>query len=294
MNYKRTTGEVAFDVFNYLLMLFIIMVMTLPFINQIALAFSNNTAVLAGEVSLIPRNFTLAAFHYTFADPRFFLSFRNSVYFTAVAVLLQVSATTIFSYPLSMPHLKGRKIIMTALIFSMLFGTGGLIAEFLNIRRFGLIDSYWALWLPGMVNVWNIIIMKSFLQRMPDELIESAEIDGASHFRIFLQIVVPLSKAPIATISLFVAVSAWNTFFSALVYINSRELLLLAVYLMEVLTGRTTPVGPEMDTVFFNDPVTPFSIRAATLLASTVPIVLVYPFLQKYFVKGMLIGAIKG
>ena len=294
MTYKRTRGEIVFDVFNNLFMLFIVVIMLFPFVNQFALSFSDNTAVLAGRVSLIPVNFTLEAYYHSFADPRFLLSLRNSVFVTVVSVLLSVSATAVFAYPLSMPQFKGRRIIMTILIFSMLFGTGGLIPEFLNMRRFGLIDTYWALWLPGMINIWNLIIMKSFLQRMPEGLIESAEIDGASHIRTFLQIVVPLAKAPLATISLFVAVGSWNSFFAPLVYINSSDRLLLAVYLREVVTGIAAPTGPAADRIFFAEPVSPFSIRAATLMASTIPIVMVYPFLQKYFVKGMLIGAIKG
>lgn len=295
MRALRTKGEIVFDLLNNTLMGCILLAMLYPFASQIALSFSSNDAVLLGKVSLWPVGFSLQAYQEVLLDKRFIKAFSNTLIFTFFGVFMQVFMVTLFAYPLSKKKLRGRNTIMSILVFSMIFGTGGLIPNYLLMKSLNLINSFWALWLPGMVNIWYLIILKNFFQRIPESLEESAQIDGARPTKIFLQIIIPLSLPSIAAIGLFLAVGLWNTFFNALIYLSASDKRLLQVHLNDILQAFIQSVGPDGESRSVDpNSIARETMKAATLMCTTIPIVCVYPFLQKYFVKGVMVGAIKG
>ena len=295
---RKTKGEIVFDTCNNIFMFFIIIAMTYPFLNQIAISLSDNTSVLAGKVSIWPRGFNLDAYRKLVLDSRFFMVMKNTVWYTILNSVFSMLIMTVFAYPLSKKHLKGRQVIMTLMVFSMMFGTGGLIPNYLVIKNLGLVDNYWGLILPSAFNIWNIIILKNFFQQIPGEIEESALIDGASNLKIFALIMLPLSLPSLAAITLFTAVAAWNTFMNALIYINDPNKKLLQVYLNDVLQANTVPTESANSSMIMADAakstVNSDTLKAATLMCATLPILLVYPFVQKYFMAGLMVGSVKG
>lgn len=291
---KRITGGRLFDISNHIFMILLILAMLYPFLNTVAVSFSGYFPVVAGEVLLWPVDFQIQSYQNVFGDPRFQLALRNTVIVTIGGTLIPTSMTMIFAYGLSKRALKGRNMIMKILIFLMLFGGGGFIPTYLLMKELHLINTFWALWLPSAISVWNTIIFKSFFQQLPQALEESAEIDGASAMRTLIWIVVPTSMPVIAAIALFNAVGAWNTFFNGLVYLSDKKMILLQVFLRDVVQSLETPMARgEIEVVNRND-IASDSVKAATIVCSTLPILFVYPFLQKYFVKGIMLGSIKG
>ena len=295
---RKTKGEIVFDTCNNIFMFFIIIAMTYPFLNQIAISLSDNTSVLAGKVSIWPRGFNLDAYRKLVLDSRFFMVMKNTIWYTILNSVFSMLIMTVFAYPLSKKHLKGRQVIMTLMVFSMMFGTGGLIPNYLVIKNLGLVDNYWGLILPSAFNIWNIIILKNFFQQIPVEIEESALIDGASNLKIFALIMLPLSLPSLAAITLFTAVAAWNTFMNALIYINDPNKKLLQVYLNDVLQANTVPTESANSSMIMADAakntVNSDTLKAATLMCATLPILLVYPFVQKYFMAGLMVGSVKG
>lgn len=295
---RKTKGEIVFDICNNIFMFFIIIAMTYPFLNQIAISLSDNTSVLAGKVSIWPRGFNLDAYRKLVLDSRFFMVMKNTIWYTILNSVFSMLIMTVFAYPLSKKHLKGRQVIMTLMVFSMMFGTGGLIPNYLVIKNLGLVDNYWGLILPSAFNIWNIIILKNFFQQIPGEIEESALIDGASNLKIFALIMLPLSLPSLAAITLFTAVAAWNTFMNALIYINDPNKKLLQVYLNDVLQANTVPTESANSSMIMADAakstVNSDTLKAATLMCATLPILLVYPFVQKYFMAGLMVGSVKG
>ena len=295
---RKTKGEIVFDTCNNIFVFFIIIAMTYPFLNQIAISLSDNTSVLAGKVSIWPRGFNLDAYRKLVLDSRFFMVMKNTIWYTILNSVFSMLIMTVFAYPLSKKHLKGRQVIMTLMVFSMMFGTGGLIPNYLVIKNLGLVDNYWGLILPSAFNIWNIIILKNFFQQIPGEIEESALIDGASNLKIFALIMLPLSLPSLAAITLFTAVAAWNTFMNALIYINDPNKKLLQVYLNDVLQANTVPTESANSSMIMADAakstVNSDTLKAATLMCATLPILLVYPFVQKYFMAGLMVGSVKG
>mgnify|MGYP004492427727 FL=1 len=295
---RKTKGEIVFDTCNNIFMFFIIIAMTYPFLNQIAISLSDNTSVLAGKVSIWPRGFNLDAYRKLVLDSRFFMVMKNTIWYTILNSVFSMLIMTVFAYPLSKKYLKGRQVIMTLMVFSMMFGTGGLIPNYLVIKNLGLVDNYWGLILPSAFNIWNIIILKNFFQQIPGEIEESALIDGASNLKIFALIMLPLSLPSLAAITLFTAVAAWNTFMNALIYINDPNKKLLQVYLNDVLQANTVPTESANSSMIMADAakstVNSDTLKAATLMCATLPILLVYPFVQKYFMAGLMVGSVKG
>ncbi|MBP3361403.1 MAG: carbohydrate ABC transporter permease [Clostridia bacterium] len=294
---RKTKGEIVFDIFNNFLMLLVIVVMLYPFLNQIAISLSDNAAVMSGRVSVYPVGFTAKAYKDVMTDARFLKSFGNTVYFTIICTLFQVAFMAMYAYPLSKKYLKGNGIWMGLMVFSMMFGTGGLIPNYMLIKNLRLVNTYTALILPGAMNIWNIIVLKNFYRQIPDSIEESAMVDGANHFTTFIRIILPLSLPSLAAITLFTAVGAWNQFFGALIYITNPEKKLLQVYLRDILQAVIVPndsanaVNIVADTT---EQVNSESMKAATLMCSTIPILIVYPFVQKYFISGMMVGSVKG
>lgn len=296
---RKTKGEITFDILNNIFMFFIIIAMVYPFLNQIAISLSDNTSVLAGKVTIWPIGFNTDAYRKLVLDSRFFMVMKNTIWYTVLNTVVSMFVMTVYAYPLSKKHLKGRQTLMTIMVFSMMFGTGGLIPNYLVVKNLGLVDSYWGLILPSAFNIWNIIILKNFFQQIPGEIEESALIDGASNIKIFIQIMLPLSLPSLAAITLFTAVAAWNTFFNALIYINSPNKKLLQVYLNDILQANTSPTETANSSMIMseaakNNTLNSDTLKAATLMCATIPILLVYPFVQKYFMAGLMVGSVKG
>ncbi|MFK7692752.1 carbohydrate ABC transporter permease [Paenibacillus sp. HJGM_3] len=287
----RTRGEAIFEWFNYTLLVLIILTCLIPVLNIAAKSLSDEASVMAGEVLIWPIHFTTDAYGIVLGSQKFLTSFRNSVYITMVGTLLNVILTVCTGYALSRSRLKGQKAIMMLYVFTMLFNAG-IIPTYLVVKGAGLINSYWALIVPALVSPFNMIIVRLYFMNLPDSLEESGKIDGASNVRILVSIMVPLAMPVIATIALFCAVEYWNSYFDALMYINDAKLMPLQVYLREMLLNAADASNNVDMLAQVN--VSQESIRGATVVAATLPIVVVYPFLQRYFVKGVVLGAVKG
>jgi len=261
-----------------------------PILNILAVSFSSSRAIISGEVSLWPVEFNTQAYGQLFRDGQLLAALKNTVIITVAGTALHMLATTPAAYTLSKRRLRGRAFFTFVVLFSMLFGTG-LIPLFLLVKQLHLIDSFWAIWLPGLVSAYNLFVMKSFFEGMPAELEESATIDGATDLSIFFRLTLPLSKPILAAISLFYAVALWNTYSNALFFINDSRLLPVTVKLYQMLQ---MPIDSLLSGAEGASYIQPEGLKAAAILITVAPILFVYPFLQKHFVKGVLLGSVKG
>lgn len=286
-----STGEKIFSVVNHIFFILLGLSTIFPFINLIAKSLSSEAAVVSGMVNLYPIDFQIGTYKYVASNSLFLGAFIVSVTVTLVGSLLALFMTTLAAYPLSKPRLRGRKFFIIMYLFTMLF-SGGLIPTYLLMHKLHLIDKLAVLFLPLMINVYNMLIVKSYFESLPDSLEESAKMDGASNMTILARIILPLSMPVLATISLFYAVTFWNDYFTSLIYINSADLKPLQLYLKELFVSSTDTFMRTNVDASLN--VSPQSIQAASIILATLPIICVYPFLQKYFVKGVLVGSVKG
>lgn len=290
---KMSLGEKIFTVFNYLLFTLIGIITLFPFLNIIAKSFSSEAAVISGKVSIIPVEFQLGTYKYVLANRQFINSFKVSVFVTVVGTLLSLVMTVIAAYPLSKPRLRGRKVFTLIYIFTMLF-SGGLVPTYILMSNLRLVNKLPILILPSLISVYNMLIIKSYFESIPDSLEESAKLDGASNTTILFKIILPLSLPVFATIALFYAVGYWNNYFTAMIYITNPSLKPMQLYLKEMLYSASDVFlqlnNKNIDATMNS---TPEAIQAASIITATVPIIIVYPFLQKYFVKGVLIGSVK-
>lgn len=257
-----------------------------PFYYVLMVALSDPASVRQGRIILYPRGFSLAAFEAVLAQRAFLNSFLISVIRTVLGVAIGLSVQASVAYTLSRP-VRGRKFLTLMLIFALIFH-GGMIPTYLVVRATGLMDSIWALVIPDALIVFNAIILISFFRSIPDSIVESARIDGAGDITIFLRLVIPLSLPAIATISLFVAVHHWNTLMDSVLYINRDRLWPLQRYLLQLVQRNQEEVDD------MNQFLPSISVQSAAIFAATVPILVVYPFIQRFFIKGIMLGAIKG
>ena len=260
-----------------------------PVVNTLAVSFSSGFMADRGQVGLIPREFNTSSWGYIASNSALWRSMFNSVFVTVVGTSLSLFVTSLFAYALANKKFRLRRIISFAIVFTMIFRYP-IIPYFLSIRSYGLLDSHWALILPHAVTAYNLIILRTFFKQLPDELEECAIIEGAGSFRILFQIVLPLSKPAIATVGLFFAVQAWNLFFHPILFIRSDELLTLQPRLRMMLDV----VLDEESNMQTLENYSQYTVQAATIMFATIPILCVYPFLQRHFVKGAMLGSIKG
>ena len=266
----------------------------IPFINVIAVSLSSKSAILRGDVSFWPVEFTTQAYEVLFNDASMIRSLWLTVEITVVYTALAMLLTILMAYPLTKKRLKGRKFFSFLALFTMYF-SGGTIPIYINIMNLGLLDTVWALILPGALSTYNMIIMRSFFASLPESLEEAATIDGANDFQILVRIYLPLSLASIATLTLFYAVGKWNSFQDAQYYITNRALYPLQLKLYNAIQNTQ-----QLDTTSMQEGSTAVannisqSIESATIIFATLPILVVYPFVQRYFVSGVTIGAVKG
>ncbi|PTM56567.1 carbohydrate ABC transporter permease [Desmospora activa] len=288
----KTWGSRLFDIFNYILLTVVALVTILPFIHVIAGSFATVKEVTQKSFLLIPTEFTLDAYRYIFSTDTILRSLFVSIGITIIGTLFSMFLTTMMAYGLSRRDLDGRRVIMFMVVFTMLFN-GGMIPTFLVVKAMGLIDSYMALILPTAINAFNLIIMRNFFQNLPAGLEEAAKIDGCNDIGILFRIVLPLSKPVLATISLFYAVTYWNTYMNAILYLNDPTKWPIQVVLRQIviLASGMSVDGAAFDPDFVAPPEQ--TVKMAVIVVATVPVLLVYPFLQKYFAKGALLGSIK-
>jgi putative aldouronate transport system permease protein len=292
---KLTKGEQLASSINYIFLGLFALLALAPFVHVIAQSLSSHHAITSGKVTLWPVDLTFEAYGRVLSENAFLNSLSVSVLRTVVGTIVNVVLTCLLAYPISKTYIKGRSVIMFLIVFSMMFG-GGMIPTFLIVKGTGLLDTFWAFIIPGAVSAFNVIIMKNFFQSVPAELEESAKMDGGSNLGILFRIVIPLSMPAIATITLFHAVTHWNAFFDTVLYISDRKMFPLQVYLRELIMFNNSDISTNASNSANMDSslLALESLKAAALIASTIPILIVYPFLQKYFVKGIMLGSVKG
>ncbi|MDU7472436.1 MAG: carbohydrate ABC transporter permease [Paenibacillus macerans] len=288
----KSTGEKVFDAFNYVFLSLFGLLAILPFIFVISGSFATDAEISKRAVFLIPRTFSLDAYKFIFSTDTIVRSIGVSIYVTLVGTIVNLFFTVTMAYPMARRNLMGRNLILNLVIFTMLFG-GGMIPTYLVIRDLQLLDTLNSLILPGAISAFNLIIVKNFFQELPPELEDAAKIDGCNELGLLWRIVLPLSKPVLATFTLFYAVGHWNNFFSALLYINDPAKWPLQVMLRQiVMLSQAAGDINSMDPTFVQPPEQ--SIKMAVIVVGTIPILCVYPFLQKHFAKGVLLGSIKG
>ena len=284
----------TFTVFNYVILFLAAAICFLPLVNVLAISMSSPSRAVSGDVWLIPKDFTMEAYKYVMRSSDFWkammVSFRRVVLGTGISMVL----TIMCAYPLSKKKevFRARKIYVWIFFITMLFH-GGLVPTFLIVYYTGLIDTIWALVIPGAVNTWNIILMLNFFRGLPDELEEAAFLDGAGHWQILYKIFVPLSKPAIATIALFTIVNHWNSWFDGMLYMRKSYHYPLQTYLQSLLTiDISRYLTAEQQNIVAK--LSPKTIRSAQVFIAAVPVLCVYPFLQKYFTSGLVLGSVKG
>ncbi|KXK62104.1 sugar ABC transporter permease [Micromonospora rosaria] len=289
---RDTRGYRVFQVVNGIILTAVVIVTLYPFVNIVARSLSDEANIIAGKVNLLPQGFNLTAYKLVTSDPMFWTNYRNTVVYTVVATAISIVLTTCYAYVLSKPQLKGRGALVGIAVFTMFF-SGGLIPNYVLITSLGMKNSIWAVVIPNAINVFNLLVMKAFFESLPTELEEAAAVDGLNTYGILLRIVLPLSKAIIATMVLFYAVSFWNSWFTAFLYLDRQELFPVTVYLRNLIAGATgaQSAGGVADADAVQAAAT---LQAVTIVLTTLPILTVYPFIQRYFVSGVMLGAVKG
>ena len=275
-------------------MMLLLLAVVYPLIYMLSASFSSPGAVSTGRVVLWPVEPTLRGYAAVFSYKPVFIGYRNTLFYTAVGTALNVAVTLMAAYPLARRDLVGRGILMKLFTFTMVF-SGGMIPTYLLVGALGLVNTVWSQLIPGMISVYNMIIARTFISEIPGELLEAAKIDGCSDLRFFMEMVIPLSKAVIAVLALYYAVSHWNTYFKAFLYLSNQQLFPLQLFLRQIL------VMNSVDSDLLMDPEMQEAIQGmrellkyALIVVSTVPILCVYPFVQRYFIKGVMIGSVKG
>ncbi|BBH20283.1 ABC transporter permease [Paenibacillus baekrokdamisoli] len=290
---RLSKGENVFKTVNYIVLILIACSSLFPLLHLIALSISDSTAIETGKVSLWPAGFNMDTYSLLFNGTPIVKSFSNSVVLTVVGVAFCMIVTTFAAYPLSRPHFYARRFFTLAMIFTMIF-SGGIIPTYLVIQSLGLVNSYWALWLPALVSTYNMLLLRTYFENIPSEIDEAARMDGCSETRLLLQIVLPVSMPVLATLSLFYGVAFWNIFLSMLIYINDTDKQNLTVLVQKMIQSQS--VLQQSVTVQPDDQVhvVEEGIKAAGVIVLIAPMLIVYPFVQRYFVKGVMLGSVKG
>lgn len=294
---KTKLQNLIFNVINGIIMLIVIVVMLYPFWNTIAVSFNDAQDTLRGGIKLFPRVFSTYSYQAVFKNKLMVTAAVNSVLRTVLSTVLGILIGSMIAYVLSRKELVGRKFI-TAYFLVTMYISAGLIPTYFLIKKLGMLNNFAVYVIPGLVSVYNIIVIKSFMQSLPESLTEAAMVDGADHFRCYWQIVLPCCKPVLATVGLWCAVGAWNQWFDTFLYCSSTESLTTLQYEMMKLLSSAMQSGRDMSSIYGNgqqvaNTITPTSIRAAVTIVASVPILIVYPFMQKYFVKGVTLGATK-
>ncbi|ETT37449.1 carbohydrate ABC transporter permease [Paenibacillus sp. FSL K6-1122] len=289
---SENTANRIFNTVNVILIIITMVVCLAPFIHIIAISLSSNRAIGSGEVSFFPKELSFEAYTKVFADGSMIRSLIYTIWLTVLSTVLSMVMTIAAAYPLAKSNLKGRKWFMLVIVVTMFF-SGGIIPEYILIKNLHLLDSTWGLILPGLISPFYMIILITFFRGIPESLEEAAGIDGSSHFGTLMRIILPLSLPVMATLSLFYAVGRWNGFQDALMYITKPELYPLQLKLYQMIQQNQITELMQNEGIGAVQ-VLPESLKAASVIFSTLPILLVYPWLQRYFISGVMVGAVKG
>ncbi|MBU7319263.1 carbohydrate ABC transporter permease [Paenibacillus oleatilyticus] len=289
---KASASWQVFNAANLFFLTLLGLAMFLPFLGVLAQSFSSSEAVIAGKVLFWPVDFTWINYQYVFSDASIWRSFGITVYITVVGTLINLIATASLAYPVSRQEYVGRKFVVVMVLITMVF-SAPLVPNFILMKSLGLTNTLWALLLPGAISAFNFFIMRSFFMQIPSEIIDSGRIDGCTELRMIWSIVMPLSKPVMASLGIFYAVGHWNTYMNALYYINNPALRPLQVKLRQLIDANEINIDPSASQFSSLAHMDPEGIKMATIIIATLPIVLIYPFLQKHFVKGMMVGSVK-
>ena len=287
-----TKKVTAFDVVLVILMILLSAIFIYPLLNMLALSFSDSQELKSLPVYLMPKGFSLESYKALLNDSRTILYYWNTIQYAAVGTVIMLLTTSLMAYPLSIPSMRGRKLVSILLTITMFF-SGGLIPYYVTIMQLGMIDSFWVMVIPGAISAYNVIVFKTFFMSIPESLRESAGLDGAGHFRILFQIILPLSKAVIATFALFSIVGYWNDYMTALLYLRDdtkypiQLLMRRLLVLMDYKDASTAQLLKDYRAISSR------TTKAAATIITVVPVLCVYPFMQKHFAKGVLVGSIK-
>ena len=293
MSIKRTRGEKAFDGFNNVLMGFAILITMYPLLYVLFASFSS-PALFMRNTSVVlwrPLGFSLASYKSVFSNVNIWQGYLNTIFVVVAGLVVNMILTIMGGYVLSRQNLMFRRVLNLFCMFTMYF-SGGMVPLFLTVRGYGMIDSRWALVFPVAINTFNLIIMRSAFESVPDSLVEAARVDGASHLKTLFMIMVPVVMPTLAVLVLYYGVKHWNAWFDSLLYIRTRSKYPLQLFLREMLIENTA--ASTMNASMDDEALTEQTIKYASIIVATVPILCLYPFLQKYFVKGIMVGAVKG
>ena len=293
---RKSAGSLAFDVINHFLMLFVIIAMVYPLVRVVSLSFSGIDYINAGLVNWLPKGFHVKGYEMILGEPQLWTAYRNTILYAAVGTFITLAITSLTAYPLAIREFVLKKPVTIYLAVTMFF-SGGLIPTYLLILRLGLVNTFWVMVIPGAVAAYNVIVFRTFFQRLPVALRESALLDGANEVRILFRIIIPLSKAILSTFALFSIVGHWNSWFNAVIYLNDEWRYPLQVFLKRIVVEEqmTSPGGAnKMMELIRSRKIHPKNVQMAAIVVTMLPILLVYPFIQKYFAKGVLVGTLKG
>ncbi|MDF2660424.1 MAG: transporter permease [Paenibacillus sp.] len=285
---RGNLGSKLFDAANTIFLTLLALITLYPFWDSLIVSITPIQESLSSSLHLYPKSVTFESYTYLLGLKQLWLSYRVSIIITVAGTAISMAATTLAAYALSKKSLPGGRYIMFAIVFTMMF-SGGIIPTYLAVKQVGMLNSIWAMMIPVAIQTYNLIIMRSFFASVPESLEESARIDGCSDFGILLRIVIPLSMPAIATVSLFYAVSKWNEFFTAIMYVTDKDIWPLQLFLRSMLIDNEASFQSGGDSPFLLGP----SIKMATIMISAIPVMLIYPFFQRYFVQGVTLGAVK-
>jgi putative aldouronate transport system permease protein len=288
---RPTRGYRVFQGINALALSVVVVLTLYPFVNILARSLSNETEIRGGRVNLLPRGFNLETYQHVMSDSTFWINYRNTVFYTVTGTAISLVLTTCYAYVLSKRQLRGRNLLVGIAVFTMFFN-GGLIPNYVLVSQLGLRNTVWAIVLPNAISVFNLLVMKAFFESLPTELEEAAAVDGSGTYGTLWRIVLPLSKAVLATMLLFYAVSYWNSWFAGFLYMDRQELFPVTVYLRNLIAGATS--GTDQSATSDATQQIAASIQAVTIVLTMLPVMLVYPFIQRFFVSGVMLGAVKG
>lgn len=291
---RRSTADIIFLTINYVLLIVCCIIVLYPIYYMFIISISDGYAVLRGEVKFFPVGINFSSYKAVLESPDIPKSYLNTVIYTVVGTFINVAMTAMCAYPLSRKKFFGRNVFAFMIIFTMFFDAG-MIANFMVVDQLNLTNKIWAIVLPGAINAWYMVIMRTFFQQIPEEIYESAHLDGAGDFVIFGKIVLPLSVPTIMTMVLFYAVGHWNSWFNALIYLDDKAKYPVQLIMRNiVLSGETAALSSSAASMSQDVGIVATNVKYAVVFVTMLPILLVYPFIQKYFVKGIMVGALKG
>lgn len=290
--YKRSIPEKIFSVFNVVILSLLAFITLYPFVYVASISFSTVSEAARSGFHFFPREVTLESYKMVFNNSSLIIAYGNTIFRTVVGTLLSLLVSSMFAYSLSRNNTPFKKVVLMLLLFTMLF-SGGIIPSYMLIKNLGLLNNRWVYILPGLVAAYNVIILRNYFMALPGELHESAKVDGANEFLIFFKIILPLSTPVLATVALWLAVSHWNSWMDGILYITDNDKHVIQVMLQRlILQNELAVLGPGKGTLM--QTFSTETVKSATIIVSIVPILIVYPFIQKYFTKGIMLGAVKG